>query len=116
MVGRAAERPPLERLRQQPLVRGFAALGLGAALEAGVSLSFRSPGLDDVGLATALGILIAVLAGAVAGAWFGLVVAAMGWTLHFFFVAEESLFALAALPAWLGAAAAGRALTPLLPS
>ena len=68
-------------------------------------MSFRSPGLDDVGLATALGVLIAVLAGAVAGAWFGLVVAAIGWTLHFLFVAEESLVALATLPAWLGAAA-----------
>jgi PAS domain S-box-containing protein len=110
-VGRAAERPPLERLWQRPLVRGLAALALGAALEAGVSLSFRSPGLDDVGLAPALGVLIAVLAGAWAGPWVGLAVAAAGWTLHFFFVVEESLLALAAVPAWLGAGAVAGALT-----
>jgi PAS domain S-box-containing protein len=105
-VGRAAERPPLERLWQRPLVRGLVVVALGAALEAGVSLAFRSPGLDDVGLATALGILIAVLAGAAGGVWVGLIVAAAGWTLHFIFVAEESLAPLAAVPAWLGAAAA----------
>jgi PAS domain S-box-containing protein len=89
-------------------------LALGAALEAGVSLAFRSPGLDDVGLATALGILIAVLAGAAAGAWVGLLVAAAGWMLHFIFVAEESFSPLVALPAWLGAAAAAGALSMLL--
>jgi PAS domain S-box-containing protein len=105
LVGRAAERPPLTRFRRRPLVRALAAGALGAALEAGVSLSFGPSGLEDVGLAAALGILIAVLAAAVGGTWVGLAVAATGWTLHFFLVTEESWRDVAALPAWLAAAA-----------
>jgi PAS domain S-box-containing protein len=58
-----------------------------------------------VGLAAAIGVLIAVLAAAMGGPWVGLAVAAAGWTLHFFLVAEESWRAAAALPAWLLAAA-----------
>jgi PAS domain S-box-containing protein len=74
-------------------------------LEAGVSLAFYETRFDDLALATAGGILIAVLAGAVAGPWAGLVVAAAGWTLQFFFVLDESWRALAALPVWLAIAA-----------
>jgi len=58
-----------------------------------------------VGLAAALGLLIAVLAAAVGGLWVGLAVAATGWTLHFFLITEESWRDVAALPAWLAAAA-----------
>ena len=53
------------------------------------------------GVAVAAGLLIAALAGAVGGIWAGLVVAGAGWTLHFFFVADQELRALIALPAWL---------------
>jgi hypothetical protein len=74
------------RLRRRPVVRGLAAVALGAALEAGVSLSFGPAGIDDVGLAATLGVLIAVLAGAVGGSWAGLAVAATGWTLQFFLI------------------------------
>ena len=105
MVGRAAERPPLTRLRQSPLVRGLAAAALGAALEAGVSLSFGLTGFDAAVLAAALGILIAVLAGAAGGPWAGLAVAAAGWTLHFFLVSEQSWRDAITLPVWLAAAA-----------
>jgi hypothetical protein len=86
LVGRAAERPPLTRFRQRPLVRALAAAALGAALEAGVSLPFGPAGIEYVGLAAALGVLIAILAAAVGGPWVGLAVAATGWTLHFFLV------------------------------
>jgi PAS domain S-box-containing protein len=105
LVGRAAERPPLTRFRRRPLVRALAAGALGAALEAGVSLSFGPAGLEDVGLAAALGVLIAVLAAAVAGPWVGLAVAATGWTLQFFLISDESWRDVAALPVWLAAAA-----------
>jgi len=103
LVGRAAERPPLTRFRRRPLVRALAAGALGAALEAGVSLAFGQAGLEYVGLAAAIGLLIAVLAAAIGGPWVGLVVAATGWTLHFFLVTEESWRDVAALPAWLAA-------------
>jgi PAS domain S-box-containing protein len=93
------------RLRRRPVVRGLAAVALGAALEAGVSLSFGPAGIDDVGLAATLGVLIAVLAGAVGGSWAGLAVAATGWTLQFFLITEESLSDVATLPVWLASAA-----------
>jgi PAS domain S-box-containing protein len=105
LVGRAAERPPLTRLRQRPLVRGLAAAALGAALEAGVSLSFGLGWFEDVGLAAALAVLIAALAAAVGGAWAGLAVAAAGLALQFVFVHDASADRLAALPVWAAAAA-----------
>jgi PAS domain S-box-containing protein len=58
-----------------------------------------------VGLAAALGVLIAVLAAAVVGPWVGLAVAATGWTLHFFLIAVGSWRDVAALPVWLAAGA-----------
>jgi two-component system phosphate regulon sensor histidine kinase PhoR len=93
------------RFRRQPL-RGFAAVALGAALEAGVSLAFGQTASENVGLATTLGVLIAVLAGAVGGIWAALPVAATGWALQFVFISDESLRAVAALPVWLALAAA----------
>ncbi len=53
------------------------------------------------GVAVAAGLLVAALAGALGGVWSGLAVAGAGWTLHFFFVADQALRALIALPAWL---------------
>jgi PAS domain S-box-containing protein len=86
-------------------VRALAAAALGAALEAGVSLSFGGAGSENLGLAATLGVLIAVLAGAVGGPWVGLAVASTGWTLQFFLVADESWRNVASLPVWLAAAA-----------
>jgi PAS domain S-box-containing protein len=106
LVGRAAERPPLTRLKQWPHSRGLAAAALGAAFEAGVSLGFGPGGLEGAVLAASLGVLIAVLAGAFGGLWAGLVVAAAGWTLHFLLVSDQSWRDLVALPAWVAAAAA----------
>ena len=93
---------------------GVAAATLGAALEAGVSLSFGLADLDAVVLAASLGILIAVLAGAVGGLWAGLFVAAVGWALHFIFVSEQTWRDIATAPAWLGAAAAAGWVSRLL--
>jgi PAS domain S-box-containing protein len=103
-VGRAAERPPLTRFRQRPLVRIVAAAALGAALEAGVSLAFYATEFDDLALAAAWGILVAVLAAALGGPWAGAIVAAAGWTLQFFLVVEQSWRAAAELPVWLAVA------------
>ena len=57
------------------------------------------------GVAVAAGLLIAALAGALGGMWGGLAVAGAGWTLNFFFVADQSLRALIALPLWLAVGA-----------
>jgi PAS domain S-box-containing protein len=94
------------RLRQSPRLRGFLAAVLGAALEAGVSVAFGQTGFDAVVLAATIGILIAVLAGAVGGLWAGLAVGAVGWALHFILVSEQTWRDAVTLPAWLGAAAA----------
>jgi two-component system phosphate regulon sensor histidine kinase PhoR len=69
-------------------------------------VSFGATGFDAVALAATIGILIAVLAGAVGGLWAGLAVGAVGWTLHFLLVSEQAWRDAVALPAWLGAAAA----------
>jgi two-component system phosphate regulon sensor histidine kinase PhoR len=69
-------------------------------------VSFGATGFDAVALAATIGILIAVLAGAVGGLWAGLAVAAVGWALHFLLVSEQTWRDAVALPAWLGAAAA----------
>ena len=55
--------------------------------------------------ATAAGVAIALLAGAAGGAIPGLVAAGVGWLLNALFVADGSLSALLALPAWLAAGA-----------
>lgn len=57
-------------------------------------------------VAVAAGVAIAVLAGVLGGVVPGLVAAGAGWLLHFLFVADESLEALIALPAWLAAGGA----------
>jgi PAS domain S-box-containing protein len=78
---------------------------LGGALQLAASLPFRDFDAPYPAVAAALGIVIAVLAGALAGWWVGLAVAGVGWALHFFFVADESVRALLGLPAWLVAGA-----------
>ncbi|MFL5395736.1 MAG: hypothetical protein ACJ79G_23125, partial [Myxococcales bacterium] len=102
-MGRAADRPPLTRLKQWPHLRGLAAAALGAAFEAGVSLAFSPGGLEGAALAAALGVLIAVLAGAAGGLWVGLLVAATGWTLQFILLPDAAWRDFGALPAWLAA-------------
>ena len=57
---------------------------------------------------------IAVLAGATGGVIPGLVAAGVGWLLNFFFVADGSLGALIALPAWLAAGGVAGLLVTLL--
>jgi PAS domain S-box-containing protein len=74
-------------------------------LEAGIALAPDSWHERLPGLGVALGILVAVLAAGVSGLWAGLAVAAIGWVLHFLFVADEAIEAATALPAWLAAAA-----------
>jgi PAS domain S-box-containing protein len=55
---------------------------------------------------TAVGVAIAVIAGVVGGVVPGLIAAGVGWSLNFLFVADESLQALYALPAWFAAGGA----------
>jgi PAS domain S-box-containing protein len=87
-------------------VRTGGVLLAGGALQLAAALLLRGFDAPYPAVAAAIGVLIAVLAGAIGGWWVGLVVAAAGWTLHFFFVADESLRALLGLPAWLVAGAA----------
>ncbi|HXV96633.1 MAG TPA: PAS domain S-box protein [Gaiellaceae bacterium] len=91
-------------VRPSTRVRRIVAIVLGVALEALMTLvgdwHDRYPGV-----AVAAGLLVAGLAGAVGGIWAGLAVAGAGWTLHFFFVADQELRALIALPAWLAVGA-----------
>ncbi|MGE5691787.1 MAG: PAS domain S-box protein [Pseudomonadota bacterium] len=61
---------------------------------------------DHAVVATALGLAIAVAAAALGGLPAGLVAAAVGWALNFSLVADASIEALIALPAWLAAAGA----------
>jgi PAS domain S-box-containing protein len=91
-----------QSLKNPPHARIGAALILGVALEAAVAVAFAGSE-RYVAVAAAIGLLVAVLAGAVGGWWVGLAVGAAGWTLHFFLVADESNPALASLPAWLAA-------------
>jgi PAS domain S-box-containing protein len=79
-------------------------LGAACALEAALTVPLAD-WRDDIGLLTAGGVLIAVLAGAVGGLLVGVLVAAVGWTLNALFVVDDLLEALPALPAWLAAGA-----------
>ncbi len=91
-------------VRPSARVRRLAAIVLGILLEGLVTLvgnwHDRYPGV-----AVAAGLLIAALAGAAGGIWAGLVVAGAGWTLYFFFVADQALESLPALAAWLAVGA-----------
>ncbi len=91
-------------VRPSTRVRRSLAIVLGVLLEGLVTLlgdwHDRYPGV-----AVAAGLLIAAGAGALGGIWSGLAVAGAGWTLHFFFVADQALRALIALPAWLAVGA-----------
>jgi PAS domain S-box-containing protein len=95
----------MKRLSRYP-VRVGGILALGVALEVVIGLSFRDLGAPYPAVATAVGILVAVAAGALGGWWVGLGVAVAGWTLQYFVIDDESPRALIALPAWLAAGAA----------
>jgi PAS domain S-box-containing protein len=104
----------MKRLSSSPHVRTGGVLLLGGALEVAAILPLRDFDAPYPAVGAALGVLIAVLAGGVGGWWVGLAVGAVGWTLHFFFLADESLRALLGLPAWLAAGAAAGWLATLL--
>jgi PAS domain S-box-containing protein len=76
---------------------------LSGALEAAVSLSLGALDPRYASAAAALGILVAVGAGAVGGWSVGLLAAGIGWAFHVVFVTDEALPALAGLPGWLAA-------------
>jgi PAS domain S-box-containing protein len=96
------------RMKQlsRPPVRIGGILVLGVALELALSVPLGDWGAPYPAIAAAVGLLVAVAAGAAGGWWVGLVVGAVGWTLQFFLMADESVRALLALPAWLVAGAA----------
>jgi PAS domain S-box-containing protein len=87
----------LDQPRTRSLIAAIAAVGLEVGLHVPVA---DWPGGQPV-VATATGVAIVVASAAFGGALAGLIAALAGWTLNFFFVADESLDALLALPAWL---------------
>jgi PAS domain S-box-containing protein len=87
----------------QPRVRALIAAVAALIVEIAVNLPFGDWHDRIPGVPTAVGILVAVVAGALGGAVAGLVAAAAGWALNSVFVADETLEALLALPAWLAA-------------
>ena len=89
----------------RPPVRTGGILLLGVALEVALSVPLGDWGAPYPAIAAAVGLLVAVAAGAAGGWWVGLVVGAVGWALQFFVIADGSLRALIALPAWLAAGA-----------
>jgi two-component system phosphate regulon sensor histidine kinase PhoR len=88
----------------KPHLRSLAAASAAIALQAVLSAPL---GWHDElpSVPTAVGILLAVAAGAAAGIVVGAAVGAAGWALNFAFVADGSLEALLALPAWVAAGA-----------
>jgi PAS domain S-box-containing protein len=87
-------------VRPSTRVRRILAIALGVLVEAALML-FGDWHERYPGVAVAGGLLVAALAGAFGGIWAGLAVGGAGWTLHFFFVADQALRALITLPAWL---------------
>jgi len=96
----------MKRLSSSLPARAGGILALGAAVEVVLGVSLRDLGAPYPAVATAVGVLVALAAGALGGWWVGLAVAAAGWTVQFFALADESVRALLALPAWLAAGAA----------
>ena len=87
----------------RPRVRAAVVIALALGLQAAVFVPLRD--WDKPAVLAAVGILIAVLAGALGGIAAGVVAAAAGWALHYFLV-DQSLEWLIALPAWVAAGAA----------
>jgi PAS domain S-box-containing protein len=86
-----------------------ALLGVAAQVILNLSVWAWADGASEA--ATAGGVAIAVIAGAAGGVVPGLVVAGAGWLLNVLLVADGSLGALLALPAWLVAGGAAGLLT-----
>jgi PAS domain S-box-containing protein len=85
--------------------RPWLVLVVACALEAGIAAAPADWHDRFPGLSVALGILVAVLAGALAGVWIGSAVAVVGWLLFFLYVVDREPEGVATLPAWLLAAA-----------
>jgi PAS domain S-box-containing protein len=92
----------LDQPRTRSLIAAIAAVGLEVGLHVPVG---DWPEGQPIA-ATAGGVAVAVVAAAFGGVPAGLIAAAAGWTLNVFFVADELLDALPALPAWLAAGGA----------
>jgi PAS domain S-box-containing protein len=90
----------------QPRIRSLIAAIAAVGLEVALHVPVADWPEDQPVAATAAGVTIAVVAAAFGGAIAGLIAAATGWTLNFFFVADQSLDALLALPVWLAAGSA----------
>ena len=100
--GARVTRPHMDFVK--PHLRSVAAVLAAIALQAVVSAPL---GWHDElpSVPTAVGILLAVAAGAAVGIAAGVLVGAVGWTLNYAFVADGAPEALLALPAWLAAGA-----------
>ena len=82
----------------------FAAVVVAAGIAAALDLALQDWEAGS-GVVAAAGIFLAVAAGAVGGIVAGFLAGAGGFALYWIFVADQSLKALLALPAWLAAAA-----------
>ena len=83
--------------------RAWAASAAGVAVEAGIAVAIGAWQAWDPMLALALGILVAVAAGALGGWVAGGVVALAGWGFFLFYAATDTAVAALTLPAWLAA-------------
>ena len=88
----------------QPRTRSIVAALAAVALEIALHVPIGDWPESQPVVVTAAGVAIAVLAAVLGGVPAGLVAAAVGWALSFFLVADQSVEALIALPAWLAAA------------
>ncbi len=95
----------------RPRAGAIAAALLAVAAQVALNLPLGDWHERAPSVPAAVGVMIAVLAGALGGVVPGLVAAGAGWPLNFLFVADESLEALLALPAWLAAGGAAGLLT-----
>jgi signal transduction histidine kinase len=82
----------------------YVAVVIGVTVE---TLAFLLLNLDEsvaetLGLAGAIGVVIAVVTALFGGAIAGAVTAGLGWTIFFFTVADQALRTIFALPLWVG--------------
>ncbi len=88
----------------EPRTRSALVAIVAVAAEVALHVPVRDWPESQPVVATAAGVAIAILAAVLGGLPAGLVAAVVGWALSFFLVADQSLEALIALPAWLAAA------------
>jgi PAS domain S-box-containing protein len=90
----------VSRLRSRPSQQLFAA-AVGVVFAAAATIPLGVTDTATPQLPHALALLVVVLTALVAGPWVGVVVAASGWAMFFFFASDQELRAVFALPIWI---------------